>query len=160
MGFVPTPLHHVHVESGLVTSFFLVAVETIFLLVVDFIMQNDIAGGRVYPVPEVVNAQARGQAHKENVLSDISCSSMSEDSLSPGGDSVNGSNHHGRGSKYTQLSGPLVKQLLASLDSVLCNCNEVIWRGDQAIPDATRVIELLKEHWKRVFFITSNSTKP
>lgn len=32
--------------------------------------------------------------HKENVLSDVSCSSMSEDSLSPGGDSVNGSNHH------------------------------------------------------------------
>lgn len=63
------------------------------------------------------------------------------------------------GSKYTQMSGPLVKQLLASLDSVLCNCDKVIWRGDQAIPDAAQVIELLKEHWKRVFFITSNSTK-
>lgn len=46
-------------------------------------------------MPEVVNAQARAQAHKENVLSDVSRSSMSEDGLFPGCNSVNGSNNHG-----------------------------------------------------------------
>lgn len=59
MGFVPAPLH---VESGLVTSFFLVAVRYHFPVDgVHFIMGNDIAGGRVDPVSEVVNAQAHAQ---------------------------------------------------------------------------------------------------
>ena len=56
MGFVPAPLHKVHVKSGLVTVFFPVAVRPGFPVDgVDFIMGNDIAGGRVYPVLEVVN---------------------------------------------------------------------------------------------------------
>lgn len=63
------------------------------------------------------------------------------------------------GSKCSRLSGPLVKQLLDSVDCVLFDCDGVIWRGDQAIPGAARVIELLKEHGKRVFFVTNNSTK-
>lgn len=63
------------------------------------------------------------------------------------------------GSKCTRLSGPLVKQLLDSVDSVLFDCDGVIWRGDQAIPGATQVIDLLKEHGKQVFFVTNNSTK-
>ncbi|XP_019714026.1 glycerol-3-phosphate phosphatase [Hippocampus comes] len=63
------------------------------------------------------------------------------------------------GSKCVRLSGELAKQLLASVDSVLFDCDGVIWRGDQAIPGAPRVIELLKEHGKKVFFVTNNSTK-
>ena len=56
MGLVPAPLHTVHVKSGLVTGFFSVAVRPCFPVDgVDFIMGNDIAGGRVYPVLEVVN---------------------------------------------------------------------------------------------------------
>lgn len=63
------------------------------------------------------------------------------------------------GSKCTRLSGALVKQLLDSVDSILFDCDGVIWRGDQAIPDAPRVINLLKEKGKKVFFVTNNSTK-
>lgn len=63
------------------------------------------------------------------------------------------------GSKCTRLSGALVKQLLDSVDSILFDCDGVIWRGDQAIPGAPQVINLLKEHGKKVFFLTNNSTK-
>ncbi|CAI5659415.1 glycerol-3-phosphate phosphatase [Oreochromis niloticus] len=62
-------------------------------------------------------------------------------------------------SKCTRLSGALVKQLLDSVDSILFDCDGVIWRGDQAIPGAPQVINLLKENGKRVFFVTNNSTK-
>ncbi|XP_038130154.1 glycerol-3-phosphate phosphatase [Cyprinodon tularosa] len=63
------------------------------------------------------------------------------------------------GSKCTRLAGPLVKQLLESVDTVLFDCDGVIWRGDQAIPGASQVINLLKERGKKVFFVTNNSTK-
>ena len=46
MGFVPAPLHYIHVTSDLVTGLFPVAVRPCFLDEgVDFIMANDIAGG-------------------------------------------------------------------------------------------------------------------
>lgn len=63
------------------------------------------------------------------------------------------------GSKCRRLSGALVQPLLDSVDSVLFDCDGVIWRGDQAIPGAPQVINLLKEKGKRVFFVTNNSTK-
>lgn len=53
----------------------------------------------------------------------------------------------------------MVKQLLDSVESVLFDCDGVIWRGDQAIPGAAQVINLLKENGKKVFFLTNNSTK-
>uniref|UniRef100_A0A3Q3A122 Glycerol-3-phosphate phosphatase n=1 Tax=Kryptolebias marmoratus TaxID=37003 RepID=A0A3Q3A122_KRYMA len=63
------------------------------------------------------------------------------------------------GTKCTRLSGAPVRRLLDSVDSVLFDCDGVIWRGDQAVPGACRVIDLLKEHGKKVFFVTNNSSK-
>ncbi|KAI9526768.1 hypothetical protein NQZ68_036120 [Dissostichus eleginoides] len=63
------------------------------------------------------------------------------------------------GTKCTRLTGALVKPVLDSVDSVLFDCDGVIWRGDQAIPGASQVINLLKESGKKVFFVTNNSTK-
>lgn len=63
------------------------------------------------------------------------------------------------GSKCTRLSGALIEQLLDSVDSVLFDCDGVIWRGDQAIPGAAQVINRLKETGKKVFFVTNNSSK-
>ncbi|XP_043959049.1 glycerol-3-phosphate phosphatase [Gambusia affinis] len=63
------------------------------------------------------------------------------------------------GSQCARLGGPLVRQLLDSVDNVLFDCDGVIWRGDQAIPGAARVISLLKQRGKKVFFVTNNSTK-
>ncbi|KAL0179681.1 hypothetical protein M9458_025123, partial [Cirrhinus mrigala] len=62
-------------------------------------------------------------------------------------------------SKCTRLTGALSRQLLDSVDSVLFDCDGVIWRGDQAIPGAPEVINSLKKNGKRVFFVTNNSTK-
>lgn len=63
------------------------------------------------------------------------------------------------GTKCVRLNGPLIKHLLDSVDSVLFDCDGVIWRGDQAISGAPQVINLLKENGKQVFFVTNNSTK-
>ncbi|CAL1599034.1 unnamed protein product [Knipowitschia caucasica] len=63
------------------------------------------------------------------------------------------------GAKCTRLSGTLIKQVLDSVDSVLFDCDGVIWRGDQAVPGASEVINLLKKHGKKVFFVTNNSSK-
>ncbi|XP_058477923.1 glycerol-3-phosphate phosphatase [Solea solea] len=57
------------------------------------------------------------------------------------------------------LSGALLKPLLDSVDCVLFDCDGVIWRGDQVIPGAADVINLLKKNGKRVFFLTNNSSK-
>nr|XP_055032502.1 glycerol-3-phosphate phosphatase [Misgurnus anguillicaudatus] len=62
-------------------------------------------------------------------------------------------------SKCTRLNGALTRQLLESVDSVLFDCDGVIWRGDQAIPGAPEVIKKLKKNGKRVFYVTNNSTK-
>ncbi|RVE59370.1 hypothetical protein OJAV_G00187900 [Oryzias javanicus] len=63
------------------------------------------------------------------------------------------------GSKCARLQGARLQQLLDSVDSILFDCDGVIWRGDQPIPGAPQVINLLKRHGKRVFFVTNNSTK-
>ncbi|KAJ8413656.1 hypothetical protein AAFF_G00081630 [Aldrovandia affinis] len=62
-------------------------------------------------------------------------------------------------SKCNRLNGALIKELLDSVESVLFDCDGVIWRGDQAIAGAPEVINSLKKNGKRVFFVTNNSTK-
>lgn len=60
MGFVPAPLHRIHVRSEIVTGFFKGGVREKFPIDgVDFIMGNAIAGGKVYPVPKVVEVPIR-----------------------------------------------------------------------------------------------------
>ena len=84
---------------------------------VDFIMGNDIAGGKVYPSPEVVDipivesrhddlvqchpdlfsvslltrAQARKQAQDVDLSDSVFASALSEDRLPPTGETVSGS---------------------------------------------------------------------
>ncbi|XP_033972270.1 uncharacterized protein LOC117471407 isoform X1 [Trematomus bernacchii] len=63
MGCVPAPLHKIQVQSKLATGFFPVAVLPKFPVDgVDFIMGNDIAGGKVYPTAEVVDVSVPGAA--------------------------------------------------------------------------------------------------
>ncbi|KAK0148503.1 hypothetical protein N1851_011158 [Merluccius polli] len=111
MGFVPAPLHYIHVTSDLVTGLFPVAIRPCFPVEgVDFIMGNDIAGGKVYPAPEVVSvpiddsepddlvnhhpdvfkfsvltsAQARKQAQEVELSDSLFSSVLSEEVLQPG----------------------------------------------------------------------------
>ncbi|KAM4631777.1 glycerol-3-phosphate phosphatase [Discoglossus pictus] len=62
-------------------------------------------------------------------------------------------------SKCTRLSGELIRRFLASVDTVLFDCDGVLWRGDEAIPGAPELINALKQQGKRVFYLTNNSTK-
>ena len=55
LDYVPAPLHNIYIESNLVSGLFPVAVREQFPVDgVEFILGNDIAGGKVYPSPEVV----------------------------------------------------------------------------------------------------------
>ncbi|XP_052447440.1 uncharacterized protein LOC127990179 [Carassius gibelio] len=56
MGLVPVPLHRVYVSSDLASGCFEVAVcPSLLVKGVDFIMGNDIAGGKVMPVVQVTD---------------------------------------------------------------------------------------------------------
>ncbi|XP_029432135.1 glycerol-3-phosphate phosphatase [Rhinatrema bivittatum] len=57
------------------------------------------------------------------------------------------------------LAGPQAVHLLASVDTLLFDCDGVIWRGEQAVPGASEVLAALRRAGKRVFFLTNNSTK-
>lgn len=95
MTYVPAPLHQIWVQSDLVSGIFPVAVCPCFPIDgVDFIMGNDIAGGKVYPTPEVtktpdpsplpdvlnrqhpdvfpVGVLTRSQAHRQGEVVDLS----------------------------------------------------------------------------------------
>lgn len=66
LNYVPAPLHNVHIDSKLVSGVFPVAVRDQFPIDgVDFIMGNDIAGGKVYPSPEVVSQPIPGSDNDE-----------------------------------------------------------------------------------------------
>nr|XP_033942275.1 uncharacterized protein LOC117449038 isoform X1 [Pseudochaenichthys georgianus] len=57
MTLVAAPLHNVYIHSSLVKGFFKVAVlPALPSKGVDFILSNDLAGGKVKPVPEVIDS--------------------------------------------------------------------------------------------------------
>jgi len=61
MSFVPAPLHRIWVRNDLINGVFPVAVRPCFPISgVDFIMGNYIAGGKVYPTPEVTKTPVTG----------------------------------------------------------------------------------------------------
>lgn len=63
MGLVKVPLHQVHLQSELCTGFVKVGVrECLPVSGVDFILGNDLAGGKVFPVLEVFDNPVLDQA--------------------------------------------------------------------------------------------------
>lgn len=62
MGYVTVPLHRVHLQTELVSGFFTVGIRpTLPIGGVAFIMGNDVAGGKVTPVLEVVDRPDGGR---------------------------------------------------------------------------------------------------
>jgi len=57
------------------------------------------------------------------------------------------------------LDTQTVRKLLESVDTVLCDCDGVLWTSDNVVPGGPSAINKLKAMGKKVLFITNNSSK-
>ncbi|XP_006010611.1 pyridoxal phosphate phosphatase [Latimeria chalumnae] len=58
-----------------------------------------------------------------------------------------------------RLRGPVLRELLASADTVLFDCDGVIWDGERSLPGATELVAVLVGRGKQVFFVSNNCTR-
>ncbi|KAL1462552.1 hypothetical protein WDU94_014380 [Cyamophila willieti] len=59
----------------------------------------------------------------------------------------------------SELSKDKQQEFLNSFDTVLTDCDGVLWLENQLITGADQVINFLKSLGKRIFYVTNNSTK-
>ncbi|CAL4069349.1 unnamed protein product, partial [Meganyctiphanes norvegica] len=52
-----------------------------------------------------------------------------------------------------------IKQFLSMFDTVLTDCDGVIWSGDEVIGNANIALNKLRDVGKNIFYVTNNSTK-
>jgi len=57
------------------------------------------------------------------------------------------------------LTDDEVMSFMSSFDTVLTDCDGVLWKGNGAIPGSPEVISLLREAGKKVIYVTNNGTK-
>ncbi|CAA9998091.1 unnamed protein product [Nesidiocoris tenuis] len=60
---------------------------------------------------------------------------------------------------WLSLSKEEKKKFISSLDSVVSDCDGVLWLGSKVIPGATEVMNGFKTLGKSIFLLTNNSTK-
>ncbi|KOC71086.1 Phosphoglycolate phosphatase [Habropoda laboriosa] len=60
---------------------------------------------------------------------------------------------------FKTLSDEDVKEFLNSFDTVLTDCDGVLWMNMNPLPNAAKVIDTFNCLGKRVFYVTNNSTK-
>lgn len=61
--------------------------------------------------------------------------------------------------RCVRLSAERAKLLLAEVDTLLFDCDGVLWRGETAVPGAPETLRALRARGKRLGFITNNSSK-
>ncbi|XP_036003896.1 uncharacterized protein LOC118566311 [Fundulus heteroclitus] len=72
MNVVSTPLHNIHISSPFVSGFFRVAVLPVLpIRGIDLILGNDLAGGKVLPVPEVLDTPDTSSESEHPMAPDI-----------------------------------------------------------------------------------------
>ncbi|XP_034831312.1 glycerol-3-phosphate phosphatase-like [Maniola hyperantus] len=52
-----------------------------------------------------------------------------------------------------------VQEFLNSFDTVLCDCDGVLWINNNAIPGSPEAMNYFRQMGKRIFYVTNNSTK-
>ncbi|XP_053686500.1 glycerol-3-phosphate phosphatase-like [Sabethes cyaneus] len=63
------------------------------------------------------------------------------------------------GTNFASLNPANIKQWLDSFDTVLTDCDGVIWVDNEPLPLAKDVINKFIDNGKQLFFVTNNSTK-
>ncbi|XP_055596551.1 glycerol-3-phosphate phosphatase-like [Uranotaenia lowii] len=63
------------------------------------------------------------------------------------------------GTNLASLSRSQISDWLNSFDTVLTDCDGVIWVDNETLPHATDVINQFIKNGKKLFFVTNNSTK-
>ncbi|KAK2142602.1 hypothetical protein LSH36_934g00014 [Paralvinella palmiformis] len=58
-----------------------------------------------------------------------------------------------------ELTSENIQEFLALFDTVLTDCDGVLWHGSSALPGSPETIQKLHTMGKRIFYITNNSTK-
>ncbi|XP_070560766.1 glycerol-3-phosphate phosphatase-like [Ptychodera flava] len=58
-----------------------------------------------------------------------------------------------------ELTTDLVPEFVSSVDTILCDCDGVIWQGKNVVPGAQEALKKLRQKGKKIFFVTNNSTK-
>lgn len=61
--------------------------------------------------------------------------------------------------RCVRLNPERAKALLADVDTLLFDCDGVLWRGETAVPGAPETLRALRARGKRLGFITNNSSK-
>merc|ERR550519_2548918 len=57
------------------------------------------------------------------------------------------------------MSDDEVKKWISSFDTVMTDCDGVLWVGGDALPGSPEVIQRFRALGKKVFYVTNNSTK-
>lgn len=65
----------------------------------------------------------------------------------------------GDDSRCVRLNAERARALLADVDTLLFDCDGVLWRGETAVPGAPEALTALRACGKRLGFITNNSSK-
>lgn len=61
--------------------------------------------------------------------------------------------------RCVRLNAKRAQELLADVDTVLFDCDGVLWRGETAVSGAPETLTALRARGKRLGFITNNSSK-
>jgi len=59
----------------------------------------------------------------------------------------------------TRLSVDNINELIDSFNTVLFDCDGVLWTGRKQVDRASETINYLKSKGKQIFYVTNNSTK-